>query len=139
MTVTKEQRKKLIKTLFVLLASYLIYALFFSSFIFRIHEPTISNFHHKAVWAQWYFEEPKVPDKVVLLEDPLLAAIARIDMINEAQHTLHVAYHALHKDESTETFLGLLLEAADRGVEVQIILDGVFHNLRGELKHTVYT
>ncbi len=39
---------------------------------------------------------------------------------------------------STKIFLGSILEAADRGVEVRILLDGIFHNLKGELKDTIY-
>lgn len=139
MIFIQKHRKKIGKTLLVLFAGYLLYALICSSFMFRIHEPTISTNDYEEVWVQNISKEAKPTDKVVLLEDPLWAAKARIDMINEAEDSLLVAYHALHPDESTEIFLSLLVNAADRGVEVQILLDGVFHNLRGKEKQIVYT
>src|SRR5690625_4782274 len=139
MIFIQKHRKKIGKTLLVLFAGYLLYALICSSFMFRIHEPTISTDDYEEVWVQNISKEAKPTDKVVLLEDPLWAAKARIDMINEAEDSLLVAYHALHPDESTEIFLSLLVDAADRGVEVQILLDGVFHNLRGKEKQIVYT
>lgn len=137
----KENLKMLKNTFLVLFISYIIYALFFSVFIFRIHEPKVFTHKDEYITNDFYPDKTnkQTDDKAVLLEDEVQAAIARIDMIEQAEKTIDIAYHTLHKDSATNTFLGLLVDAANRGVEVQVLFDGIFHNLRGELKHTIYS
>ena len=40
--------------------------------------------------------------------------------------------------KSTKIIFGSILDAADKGVEVRILLDGIFHNLKGDLKDAIY-
>jgi len=39
---------------------------------------------------------------------------------------------------AANVFYGCILEAANRGVEVRLLLDGMFHNLKGDLKDILY-
>ena len=45
-------------------------------------------------------------------------------MIKNAQETLEISYDTLIEGTSTGIVLGSILDVADRGVEVRILLDG---------------
>ncbi|PJN91102.1 phospholipase D-like domain-containing protein [Bacillus sp. mrc49] len=77
-------------------------------------------------------------DRVQLLEDGYESGLARMQMIQEAKESIDVAYYSIAKGETSELLLGALIEAADRGVKVRILLDGICHGLRGELRNSRY-
>lgn len=77
-------------------------------------------------------------DRVVLLEDGSFAGLARINLIEQAKETIDIAYYSIDSGTMADTFLGGLVEAADRGVQVNIILDGLVNNPRGKLRDTIY-
>ena len=54
-----------------------------------------------------------------------------MDIIENAEETLDISYYTIHDGISTDIFLGSIIEAADRGVQVRFILDGIFHHLKG--------
>lgn len=84
------------------------------------------------------FPSKEKNDQVILLEEGRQSEEARIHLIEEAKESIQIAYYTLHQGMVTDTFLSLLIKAADRGVQVNIILDGIFHNLRGHLKDVIY-
>ncbi|MFJ7753641.1 phospholipase D-like domain-containing protein [Peribacillus muralis] len=77
-------------------------------------------------------------DRVLLLEDGYESGMARMQMIQEAKDSIDVAYYSIAKGETSELLLGALIEAADRGVKIRILLDGICHGLRGELRNARY-
>ncbi|MDV7765600.1 phospholipase D family protein [Peribacillus sp. CSMR9] len=83
-------------------------------------------------------EKDSTVDRVLLLEDGYESGLARMRMIQEAQHSIDIAYYAFGKGKSCELILGALFEAADRGVKVRILLDGISHGLRGQLSGVRY-
>ncbi|PEJ34272.1 phospholipase [Peribacillus butanolivorans] len=83
-------------------------------------------------------EKESTVDRVLLLEDGYESGLARMRMIQEAQHSIDIAYYAFGKGKSSELILGALFEAADRGVKVRILLDGISHGLRGRLSSVRY-
>lgn len=58
-----------------------------------------------------------------LLSDSLEALSARLLLAKGAERTLDVQYYILHADTTGALFLGSLLQAADRGVRVRLLLD----------------
>lgn len=62
---------------------------------------------------------------VYLLDDPVLAWTTRWRMITEARRTIDVAYFILDQDVFGVAFLGALLDRADHGLQVRILLDGL--------------
>lgn len=68
-------------------------------------------------------------DRVRILDDPQEALQARIDLIQQAERTLDVSYYSFLYGPSTEAVIALLAEAAERGVRVRLILDGVTNGL----------
>ncbi|MEM1112917.1 MAG: phospholipase D family protein [Pseudomonadota bacterium] len=65
------------------------------------------------------------PDKsgFFLLPDGLEALVARMRMISSADQTLDVQYYIWHWDDVGKLMYYALLQAADRGVRVRILLD----------------
>ncbi|MGE6717423.1 phospholipase D-like domain-containing protein [Peribacillus frigoritolerans] len=88
--------------------------------------------------SEYMGEKEATVDRVLLFEDGYESGLARMRMIQEAQHSIDIAYYAFGKGESTELFLGALFGAADRGVKVRILLDGISHGLRGQLSSARY-
>ncbi|WP_339306589.1 phospholipase D family protein [Paenibacillus sp. FSL L8-0435] len=73
-------------------------------------------------------------DRVLLLEDGFQSGQVRIQTIREAKTSIDLAYYSIQKGKTSQLFFAALFDAADRGVHVRIILDGIFHNMRGELR-----
>ena len=124
--------------MFIVLAIYVVYALVFSAFIFRFHELKVTASSDNNATDRFQGKEIS-QDRVVLLEDGSLAATARMDLIEQAKETIQIAYYTVHSGWFADAFFGSIIEAADRGVQVQLLLDGIFHNLKGKMKDTMYT
>ncbi|MFJ7744573.1 phosphatidylserine/phosphatidylglycerophosphate/cardiolipin synthase family protein [Peribacillus sp. NPDC097295] len=77
-------------------------------------------------------------DRVLLLEDGYESGRARMQMIQEAEESIDIAYYSIAKGKSTELMLGALIDAADRGVKVRILLDGICHGLRFNMSDARY-
>lgn len=77
-------------------------------------------------------------NQVMLLDDGFESGQARIQMIREAKRIIRLSYYSIQKGKTAEWVLGALIEAADRGVKVQLLLDGICHSLRGPLKDLRY-
>lgn len=71
-------------------------------------------------------------ERVALLEYGLEAFGARMDIIDQAEESIEVSYFYMEDGESVQLFYAYIMAAADRGVEVRYLLDGLFHGVRGE-------
>ncbi len=69
------------------------------------------------------------PDRVLLLEDSMFSGISKLHLIDQAKERVQIAYFSVHEGIASDLFYGTILSAANRGVEVQLIFDGIFHNL----------
>ncbi len=116
---------------------YLIYVLVFGVLIFGIQKPKDSNYLSTHPTDRFYGEGIG-QDRVALVEDGYYSGLVRVNLIEKAEETLDISYYTIQDGVSTDIFLGSILEAAYRGVKVRFILDGMFHNLRGNLKHVIY-
>lgn len=112
------------KVLLVVAVVYLVYVLVSGILVFYIIRPEPA----KAVDIQ--FKETN--ERVSLIDRPSDAWQARVDLISRAQETIDIAYYAFHGGESVDLFVGLLLDAADRGVQVRFLMDGVANGIRFE-------
>ncbi|AFG38543.1 phospholipase D-like domain-containing protein [Spirochaeta africana] len=111
----------------ILLLAYLAY--FFIGGVLAFGINTTETVHQD---IEYY--SPKIgPDRVVLLEDRVQSGIARLDLIRQAETSIDIAYYTITQGVAAELYLSALLEAAERGVEVRILLDGIFHNMRRKL------
>lgn len=68
-------------------------------------------------------------EQAVLVDDISEAWRVRLDLIEGAEETLDVAYYAFHGGETVPEFIAYLFNAADRGVKVRLIMDGMSHGM----------
>ncbi len=61
--------------------------------------------------------------KVKLLEDGLPSLQARIDLIKKAKKTIDIEYFIYNLDRAGKLFTGVLIDAANRGVKVRLLVD----------------
>ncbi|OIJ19061.1 hypothetical protein BKP45_14480 [Anaerobacillus alkalidiazotrophicus] len=122
----------------VLYVIYVIYAFSFGVLIFHFHQYSESNYLEQNRVERFWGEEIS-QDRVVLVDDRYEAGIARIHMIENAQHTLDISYYTIHPGQSSDIFFSYIISAADRGVQVRLLLDGIFHNLKGNRKGILYS
>lgn len=137
--ITKPMRKSITKTNVIKFALYffVIYVMVTGMFIFAIPKD-ISTEHKNNSTTDNYYSDTIGPDRAVLINDPLKAGVARIRIIENAKETLDISCFSIENGESSLLFFGALLEAADRGVQVNLLLDGMFHGMRGDLRDIVY-
>jgi putative cardiolipin synthase len=67
------------------------------------------------------------PSGFMLLSGAQTAYSSRLALVNAAQKSLDLQYYAIHADASTERLLLGVVEAAQRGVRVRVLLDD-FHS-----------
>ncbi len=122
--------KRILKSIFI---AYLIY-IFIFAFILPIFQKPLDP----QVKLESLIQDPKLArphDRAALIEVPSDAVNVRLSIIEAAESSLDISYYKLVDGEFSEVFLGSVLEAADRGVQVRIILDGMIQagNMRGEV------
>ena len=67
---------------------------------------------------------PALADKVRIIEDPREASQIRVDLIQQAKHSIDGQYYIVGDDYFTYAGLALLRDAARRGCKVRVIIDG---------------
>ena len=115
-----------------LLIMYMIYLLAGGVLIFLVDRPNAQSYIERIDEGRYYGQTDQLSsDQAVILEDRVFSGISRIHLIEQAQDKLQIAYYTVHDGLSSDIFYASLFEAANRGVDVALLLDGVFHNLRG--------
>lgn len=68
-------------------------------------------------------------DRVKAIGDPTDALAVRLSMVRAAENYVDVVYYAIDTDESSQVFLSELVDAADRGVKIRLMVDGKMGDL----------
>ena len=68
-------------------------------------------------------------DRVKILYEDTVAFQARVDMIRQAKSEILIAYFIVRDDTTSVSGFSLLLDAADRGVKVRVMLDGLYQSI----------
>ncbi len=121
------------KVLLTLSISFLAYTLITGFFLFLVQRPP-----PPAANPERFYSDFEGPDRALIIEERPFAAEVRLDLIQKATSTLRLAYYAVHDGLAGDIFYATLLEAADRGVEIELLFDGIFHNLKGREKSTYW-
>ena len=127
-THRKDRRISIGKCIKTVVLLYLIYVLCTGVLPFLRHKSVSDDFAASVSVSDFYADTPCV-DRVALVEYPSDSFETRIHILDEAVERIDVSYYAIHMGETTDQFLGALLDAADRGVHVRIIVDGQFGGL----------
>jgi len=126
-----------IKSLIIkILIIYALYVFISGILIFLFYHPNTTYLNN--IELERFRNGETGPDRVALIEDKHEAGLSRINLIESAEETLDIAYYTIHEGISSNIFYGKVLEAADRGIRVRILLDGIFHNLRGTSRNIKY-
>lgn len=121
-------RMKIGKIVCTVIILYLVYVLCTGAFPF-FHAKSVSDKFAASVSTSGFYSDTPCVDRVALVEYPSESFETRIHILDEARERIDVSYYAIHMGKSTDLFLGALLDAADRGVHVRILVDGQFGGL----------
>ena len=121
--------KKIGKFLGILLAAYVLYVIAFAVFPY-IHPKEVSEEFKSTTKGEDFFAETECTDRVALVERPIRSLDARLYLINCAEKTLDISYFAVSQGASTDAFFAEILHAADRGVQVRLLFDGMSGNFK---------
>ncbi|WP_462408521.1 phospholipase D-like domain-containing protein [Neobacillus sp. Marseille-QA0830] len=122
----------------IILIFYLLYVTIFGIVIFKDNHPQVSSTYKEQHKVERFYGNEASQDRVILLEEKEFSWLARVNLIENAQESVDVAYYAIHQGYITDLLLGMILDVADRGVKVRILLDGISHGLRFSLKDDRY-
>lgn len=131
--MSKLTGRKLGRMVGTMIFMYVVYVFFSGVIIFKFISPNEGD-ERNTLEKQ----EHNGTHRVVLLEHGQESAIARLDLIKNAEETIDVTYYTVNEGVAASVFFASILDAADRGVQVRVLLDGMFHNLRGTLKDMKY-
>ena len=93
----------------------------------EVKEETKEQFEQKS-----FYEEDVSNERAAILSDNVDALAERIRLISHARERIILSTFEFRNDESGKDMMAALLSAADRGVEVKILMDGIpaFKNLQ---------
>lgn len=118
------------------LTIYCLYVLVTGGIIFGLYRREVDPYLHSPMDEVWDKEGGQ--DRVALVEGRYYSGISRINLLENAEKSLDIAYYTVDNGVSADIFFGQILEVADRGVQVRILLDGIFHHFRGLSRDTLY-
>ncbi len=85
----------------------------------KLSDEDIKELDEKNIWG-----DRNAVERATIIEDNNEALIERIRLINNAKNEIVMSTFAFHADESGMIMMGALLNAADRGVKVKVLVDG---------------
>ena len=93
-------------------------------------QPGISDEFIKSFQTESFYGNGEFTDRAVIIEDNNEALIERVRLIKSAKEQILFSTFDFRSDLSGKVVLAALLDAAERGVKVQIVVDGVSGRLR---------
>ncbi|AZS17075.1 phospholipase D-like domain-containing protein [Paenibacillus lutimineralis] len=134
----KTWQRRTLKYGLIGLALYLFYIAAFGLIPYASFSEVNQQFKDSFDPTSFYGSEVPSVDRAGIMEMGEAGLEARIGMIHAAQSSLDVSYYSTHWGDSTQVFFGALLDAANRGVKVRFLIDGVAHHLTRQAKTTAY-
>ena len=123
---------KTIKTLLVLLLAVviLVVAIVACALITYHRQPVLTQEDKEELAVDSIWKTRTQPERARIIEDNGDALLERVKMISNAKLEIVLSTFDFRADESGKIILGALIDAADRGVSVNVIVDGVSGFLR---------
>jgi putative cardiolipin synthase len=117
---------------------YFLYALISGVVLFSFYKHKKSQYVNEHETERFFGDQPS-QDRVVLVEKRYESGLARINLIESAKDTLDISYFMISPGLAGSIFHTCIVNAADRGVQVRILLDGVSNRMTGKKKDIVYS
>lgn len=116
---------RLWKILLAGLGIYIAFAFLGSTLPYLISKPVSSEKKAEFSTVSFYNDtNTNGSDRIALIESSGEAFGIRIELLRNAKQSLDIVYHTINKGETSYVFLAEILKAADRGVQVRLLLDG---------------
>ncbi len=112
--------KTVLFLLCIILIAFGLYSLAFA--VFPYYFPPKNRKEYKILSS---LGEKDTSDRAGLIADPVEAGRIRLKLIREAKGQIDVVIHLVESGEYTSLFMASLIEAADRGVKVRFMCDGL--------------
>lgn len=94
-----------------------------------IQTKTVSDAFKKSVSIDQFYREDSFSDRASIVESNQEALDIRLSMFEEAKNNIVLSTFDMREGESTKRIMASLIQAADRGVKVQILVDGMYGTL----------
>ena len=109
-----------------LLLAVIIFALYviLGIVISYIRHPEVSSEYQKSFDPQMCYSETISTDRACVIEDNVTALEERLRMIGQAKERIILSTFDFHADKSGKDVLAALVNAAEREVHIQILVDG---------------
>ncbi len=120
----KNRNNSFIKNLLLL---YLFYVIITFVLIFGFKQKAISSAIFPA--KNNFISNTVTNDRIALIEERELSAKVKISLIDNAKEALKISYYKVQNDEAGDVFFSKIIEAANRGVKVELVLDGKLNKL----------
>ncbi len=117
--------KKTLITVFVI-----ILYLFSGVILSYRRQPEISEEYINEYNTESFYSEDVSIDRAYIVEDNIEALLSRLQMIETAEETIILSTFEFKSDNSGKDILGSLLNAAERGVDIKILIDGISADLQ---------
>lgn len=124
----RKYKKTIKRCVWAVLAAYLLYAVL-TGVVPAMLRKSISEEFASGVRAADYYGEQVSVDRAALVETPEQGLASRLHILDEAQERIDISYYAIHMGQTTDLFLGAVLDAAERGVQVRLVVDAQFGGL----------
>ncbi|WP_455715993.1 phospholipase D-like domain-containing protein [Anaerosporobacter sp.] len=118
------RNKKIIKTVIILLILYLIYMILGATLPF-IRQKEVSDSAKEKLEVSRFYEDSVSVDRAAVVEDSNDALDIRLRMLNDAKEKIIMSSFSFKTDRCCREIFSTVLAAAERGVEVEIIADGL--------------
>lgn len=130
--------RKIKTAVFILLGLYLLFAAGFGILPYAVPKSVSEDKTPQLDINRFYGTDVQGVDRLTLAESPQSGFDSRIRLIREAQSSVDLVCHSVGSGVTTEQIFAELLDAADRGVQVRIVLDGKVGGLSGSRKGIAY-
>nr|WP_295681330.1 phospholipase D family protein [uncultured Lachnoclostridium sp.] len=118
------QKKKILYSILSVLIVYLIYVVI-SVTIPYANPPEVSEDFKNNFSLNSFYSDTRSVDRAAVVETSQDALDVRIHMINQAKEKIAISSFSIKHDRSCKEIASVVLAAANRGVKVQILVDGL--------------
>lgn len=129
--------KKIIITVLILLILFVVYLIIGGLYPY-FHTPTVTEKTKKKIAEQTFYGEKEGVDRAVIVEDNEEALKIRLKMIADARESIVLSTFDFRSDAAGKDMLSALLNAAERGVKIEIFADGFNSNVQMERNNYFY-
>ena len=122
--------KKKLKIIGIVLLVYLLYVIVGMLAPF-VHLKSVSDEGKAQIQAENFYQKPgeKETDRAKIVEENQEALDVRLDMIRRAKKEIILSTFDIREGSSTDDTFAALAAAAQRGVKVKILVDGLYGTL----------